>query len=193
MPKTSISHPLQIATIDVPGKPGRIGVTFCPGKIQPDAENGPWKRDLGLDLDHIAAWGANVVITLIEPHELVELRVPTLGAEVQSRHMRWLHLPIADYSIPTKKFELAWKTVAPSLQEALDAGQNILVHCKGGLGRAGTIAARLLVEAGVPARDSIALVRARRGPNAIETPEQELYVKNLSTRDDAAMHRRPLV
>jgi ADP-ribosyl-[dinitrogen reductase] hydrolase len=177
--QTSISDPLQIATLAVPGKLGRIGVTLCPGKIQRGAATGSWDRDLGADLDAIVSWGAAVVVTLVEPHELTELRVPNLGYEVRRRHMQWLHLPISDYSTPGQEFELAWKVAGPRLQDPLDAGFGILVHCKGGLGRAGTIAARLLVEAGMPADDAIRLVRLRR-PGAIETKEQERHVQKLS-------------
>ena len=46
-------------------------------------------------------------------------------------------------------------------------------HCRGGLGRAGMISARLLVESGVEPEVAIAKVRAAR-PGAIETREQEL-------------------
>lgn len=53
--RTSITHPLQIAEVAVPGTCGRIGVTFLPGKKQPNAATGPWARDLDLDLDAIAA------------------------------------------------------------------------------------------------------------------------------------------
>lgn len=52
----------------------------------------------------------------------------------------------------------------------------MLVHCKGGLGRAGMIAARLLVELGMPPDTAIRQVRlARRG--AIETPAQLAVVR----------------
>jgi len=48
----------------------------------------------------------------------------------------------------------------------------VLVHCKGGLGRAGTIAARLLVKSGVAAEQAISTVRVA-SPQAIENREQE--------------------
>jgi hypothetical protein len=67
------------------------------------------------------------------------------------------------------------------LQDLLDAGFDILVHSKGGLGRAGTIAARLLVEAGMRADDAIGLVRLRR-PGAIETEEQARYSTSAFNR-----------
>ncbi len=97
MPRTSATHPIQIAVLHpLPGA-GRIGLTLCPGKTQPDALTGPWARDLATDLDAIAAWGAAAVVTLIEPHEFVELAVQDLGPAVARRHMDWLHLPIPDY------------------------------------------------------------------------------------------------
>ena len=61
--RTSVSHPLQIAAIGVPAG-GRIGVTFCPGKVQPGSMTGGWRRDLALDLHAIATWGATVACPL---------------------------------------------------------------------------------------------------------------------------------
>jgi len=50
------------------------------------------------------------------------------------------------------------------------------VHCRGGLGRSGMIAARMLVELGTPADEAIARVRSAR-PGAVETSEQVAYVR----------------
>lgn len=54
----------------------------------------------------------------------------------------------------------------------------MLVHCRGGLGRAGTIGARLLIELGMEPETAIRRVRAMR-PGAIETREQEKYVLEI--------------
>ena len=69
-PRTSQTHPLRIAEITTGPNRGRIGITFAPGKIQPNAMSGAWRRDLATDLDAIADWNAAAVITLLEPHEL---------------------------------------------------------------------------------------------------------------------------
>jgi ADP-ribosyl-[dinitrogen reductase] hydrolase len=100
MTRTSITHPLQIAEIGTGPGQGRIGVTFCPGKKQPSAATGAWDRDLGLDVQTIADWGAVAVLTLIEDHEIRTLKVEGLGEAVRARHMDWLHLPITDVSTP---------------------------------------------------------------------------------------------
>jgi protein-tyrosine phosphatase len=58
-------------------------------------------------------------------------------------------------------------------------GSRVLVHCRGGLGRAGTVSARLLVELGVPPVEAIRQVRRVR-VGAIETAAQERYVLGLA-------------
>lgn len=66
----------------------------------------------------------------------------------------------------------------PQLRSILRRGGKVLVHCRGGLGRAGTAAARLLVEFGVAPADAVARVRHTRA-GAIETKQQMQYVLNL--------------
>lgn len=171
--RTSVTHPLQIAVIPV-GR-GTIGVTFCPGKKDPHALTGAWDRDLALDITAIRDWGADVVLTLIEDHELALLQVENLGHAITEVGMQWLHLPIQDVSIPGEGFEIAWAEHGEALRRQLNGGGKVLVHCRGGLGRAGTIAAKLLVDAGITPATAIDMVRrVRKG--AIETREQERYV-----------------
>lgn len=173
--RTSVSHPLQIAAVQPVEGSGRIGITFCPGKVQPGAMSGGWHRDLDLDLDAVASWGAVAVLTLIEDHELETLKVADMGKQVRARHMDWFHLPIPDVSVPDAVFEHQWEAVGPDLMSRLRAGFDIVVHCKGGLGRAGTIASRLMAELGVAPADAVKIVRAAR-PGAIETSAQLDYV-----------------
>jgi ADP-ribosyl-[dinitrogen reductase] hydrolase len=85
--KTSISHPLQIATVSGVSNFGRLGLTLCPGKYDPHGMSGAWHRDLTLDLDAIRDWGATAIVTLLEPHELKLLGVERLGEEVRRRDM----------------------------------------------------------------------------------------------------------
>jgi ADP-ribosyl-[dinitrogen reductase] hydrolase len=106
--------------------------------------------------------------------------VEGLGEEVLRRKMLWFHLPIVDVSIPDERFEQQWKGAGKQLCWILCNGRHVLVHCRGGLGRAGMMAARLLVELGVEPAKAIADVRAVR-PGAIETPEQENFILGIGT------------
>jgi protein-tyrosine phosphatase len=180
MVRTSKTDPIEIAHVQSAPGYGRIGITFCPGKYQPDAATGAWHRDLDIDLDAIRDWGASVVLTLVEQNELEQLRVAGLGNAVRARGLLWLHLPIKDYHTPSASFEKGWVTHGAHIRGLLRSGSDIVVHCKGGLGRAGMIAARLLAELGMPPENAISSVRLVR-KRAIETPDQERVVRRTKT------------
>lgn len=170
--KISLSDPLRIAAVSPPDLPGVIGMTLCPGRKDPARG---WDRDLDIDLDAIRAWGAEIVVSLVERHEIEFLDVRGLPEAVERYGMKWVHLPIRDVSVPDATFEAAWAATGRELRNCLRRGGSILIHCRGGLGRTGTIAGRLLVELGMDAQGAIDAVRRAR-PGAIETREQALYV-----------------
>lgn len=174
--RTSQNNPLRIAELQIAPTWGRLGVTLAPGKVQPDARHGPVARDMNADLDVIEQWNAAAVVTLLEAHELRELKIVELGTEVARRNMEWHHWPIVDGCCPSAEFDSAWPMRSRKLLHLLQAGANVIVHCKGGLGRAGTIASRLLAEAGF--RPDLAIDRIREvRPGAIETDAQLDWVK----------------
>lgn len=190
--RTSESHPLRIDEIQAGGAGGLIGITFCPGK-RGDAFGGyRWERSLSADLDAIMRWGPSVMLTLIEDHEFSMLGVPTLGDEARGRGIRWLHMPITDVQPPDARFEACWAAHGLAVLDALRSGARVLVHCRGGLGRAGTVAARILIELGRSGPEAVELVRRHR-PGAIETREQWRYVMGLqgSAAPDPAKMEQP--
>ena len=169
---TSVSSPLRIADISVGPGDGYLGLTLCPGKK--DLSRG-WNRDLRTDVAAIRDWGASAVVTLIEMHEFGLLSIETLEDEVRNQGMDWLHLPIRDVDIPDARFEHAWKASGPLIHQRLDAAQRILIHCRGGSGRTGLVAALVLVERGMEPWAAIGRVRGTRR-HAIETTEKNDYV-----------------
>jgi protein-tyrosine phosphatase len=59
------------------------------------------------------------------------------------------------------------------------AGERVEIGCLGGHGRTGTALAALAVLGGHPADDAVAWVRASYCARAVETPEQEAFVRDL--------------
>lgn len=108
----------------------------------------------------------------------LRIGVEHLGEEILRRNMLWFHLPIVDGSIPDQRFEQQWEVTGEEIRSLLRRGLDVLVHCRGGLGRAGTISSRLLIELGIAPKTAIKRVREVR-PGAIETPAQERYVLNI--------------
>ena len=164
-PRTTDTHPLQIAFVETPGK-GKIGMTFCPGKHDPHAMTGPWERDLESDLAAIAKWGATALVTLMELHELERLGVSSLGEIAVAQGLDWYHLPIRDVSVPSAAFEAEWKSAGMALRTRLLGGESVVVHCRGGVGRTGLVAVRLLVELGEAPASALQRVRAARSESA---------------------------
>ena len=182
------SPELRIA--EVSAGAGTIGVTFCPGKQGPGQGGTVHARSVEADMDAIRRWGASAVVTLIEAHEFGLLSVTALPNAVRAAGLEWHHLPIVDMSVPDAAFERHWRYAGLRVRRRLRAGERVLVHCRGGLGRAGLVAASLLVELGAarPA-EAIASVRAVR-PGAIETSAQARWVEGRrivsSTEDERA-------
>ena len=171
--RTSETDPLRIAALPVGG--GLVGVTLCPGKQGDSVFGAGWARDLATDLAAIREWGASALVSLIEDHEFEMLGVEALPLALRAAGLEWHHLPVQDVHAPSPEFETRWVYAGARLRERLRLGERVLVHCRGGLGRAGSVAARLQVEFGATPVDAISQVRAVR-PGAIETREQEQWV-----------------
>ena len=105
--QTSTTSPLRIDAITLPGNRGQIGMTLCPGKKDTGYYLGTiWDRDLEADLEVIAAWRADAVVTLLEEFELEMLGVGALPSLLSSRGIEWHHLPIRDVDVP----DCHWRT-----------------------------------------------------------------------------------
>ena len=147
--RTSETHPLQIDWITNNLFAGRIGITLCPGKYQPVSWSGGWNRDLDADISAIEDSGATLVVSLVEKAEMIDLRVQGLGKAILARELEWIHIPFEDTTAPDYKWMKIFDLVAPSILTSIKNGDSIVIHCKGGLGRAGTVAALLLCSMGM--------------------------------------------
>ena len=164
--------PIIIAAVPTNPGWGDILISRCPGRTDLD-------HDLDYDLDRIHTAGASAVVTLVSDGELEELGVTAMGAAVRARGMDWFHLPIADFDTPDAGWERGWAEAGPLLRRRIRQGRSVHLHCRGGCGRAGMTAARLLAELGAEPSEAIARVRRAR-PCAVETEAQEAAV--LATR-----------
>ena len=110
--------------------------------------------------------GATMLVCLNEADEL-DGRYPDYVAWLRANERtRAIWFPVPDLHAPPLDEALA---LLAELRRRLAAGESVLVHCGAGVGRAGTIAAALLVTMGVPLDEALATVAAHRpsaGPEA---------------------------
>lgn len=128
------------------------------------------------DLAHIHDWRPGLVISLTEDSECAAVGAQDLGADLQAMGCRWVHLPVTDFQAPSEAFISHWAPVAQAARAALSGGGRVLVHCRGGCGRSGMVALRLMIESGEPGRVALARLRAVR-PCAVETEPQMDWAK----------------
>ena len=176
--RTSKTHPIGVDWITHSSFKGSIGITLCPGKYQPTSWSGGWNRDLDCDVELLAMSGASTIISLVEFHEMDELRVPNLGEVIQKNGMKWIHLPFRDTTVPSDKWLRSFANVGQGILQSIQNGDSIIVHCKGGLSRAGVLVSIILFLLGFKMQDAISLIRKTRSAVCINF-QQEGFLMSL--------------
>ena len=178
--KTSESDPIRVDFLpqEEVGLPGRLGMTFAPGK-KSDGADGVWDRDLTTDLERLTEeYRVEVLVSLMEHVEYSYLEVPDLLQKAEEWGMEVIHLPIPDGGAPADPEADRYVPLVEDVAEGLEKGQTVVIQCRGGQGRSGMFAASVLVALGHPAVKALEIVRGTR-KGAVETPEQEERVHFL--------------
>jgi protein-tyrosine phosphatase len=152
---------------------------------------GPWRGRLAVATrprggdwldDEAYGWrqaGLDIVVSLLEKDEAVQLELAGECESFQASGIQFISYPIRDRATPSAIPPVL--ALLHQLRAALDNGKNIAIHCRQGIGRSGTIAAALLLAAGVDLDQAIDTVSRARGLAIPETPEQLRWLQLLAT------------
>ncbi len=156
---------------------GRLGLTLAPGKKAWSQYGPPWDRDLVTDLERLRrGYDTQTLVCLLEDQEMEDLKIPDLVPRAESMGMRVFRFPVPDGSAPSAARAPHYRELICDTISAVGLGQTVVVHCRGGLGRAGTFSACCLITAiGTSPDDAINVVRKAR-PGAIENRLQEEFI-----------------
>jgi protein-tyrosine phosphatase len=111
--------------------------------------------------------------------ELSKLEVAVLPEAVAAAGMRWFHCPVEDDAAPGPAFEQAWAANRDAVMTLVSRQGSIAIHCRGGSGRTGFMAALILREMGMDGTRADILVKRLR-PKALTLPAHTDY---LAVRD----------
>jgi hypothetical protein len=159
------------------GLPGRLGIAEAPGRWRPGREGAD---DLvGMDVGLLRkGHGADVVVTLMEEQEMEQLGLGGLRGVLRRAGVASYWFPVAARSAPTSLASTA--RLVTRILRSLRRAETVVLHCAGGLGRSGTVAACCLVGAGKAPAAAIESVRTVR-PGAIDVPDQVRFVEAYGT------------
>ena len=175
-----LDPPLRIDWLDgaefADASPGRLGLTFMPGKHGSSVRypGRVYRRELARDLETLRRAGVRLLVLLVEDHELARWGDPTIVERGRDAGVSIVRRPIPDGDAPPSVAEM--DAIVGEIVMAREAG-DAAVACMGGVGRTGTVAACALVAAGHSAAAAITRVRAVRHPTAVETPGQVAFVE----------------
>ena len=160
--------------VEPQGVSGKIILTCFPGR---DGKKISFKESIFFnELKIFNQLNCSAIVSLIEDKEIENLYDKKKFVHyIYTNNLKWMHMHIPDLKAPDYKFVDKWQTTKSLLKNDLIDGKNIVVHCMGGKGRSGIVAAILLIEFGEQNKNAIDIVREKR-KGAIETKEQEDFI-----------------
>jgi protein-tyrosine phosphatase len=134
--------------------------------------SGDWLDD---EVDSWRAAGVQVVVSLLEREEEIELGLQSEAAACAAQSIAFVRFPIPDRGVPADPG--AARKLARELA-ASDAATAI--HCRAGIGRSSVIAALVLNQRGLDAETAFERITAARGLRVPDTEAQRLWVMALA-------------
>ncbi len=130
-----------------------------------------------MDLDRLVEkYCVGLLVCLLEDEELPLLGIPDLIREAELR-MRVIRFPIKDVGIP---FDIeALRILLRDIETAAKSEINVAIHCRGGLGRAGTVGGCYLRHRGFEGEAVFSRLRTRHPTQCPETDEQRLFIRSF--------------
>jgi hypothetical protein len=135
-------------------------------------------------LDALLEAGFNTFIDLTRPNETVpyikilEEQSRAYGIDIQ--HHRFA---IGDFGLPTPDL---MRSILDKIEESLESGRKVYLHCWGGIGRTGTTVGCYLVRRGLSGEEALhqlatwwqGVPKSHIHPHSPETLEQAAFVQN---------------
>lgn len=145
-------------------RPHRLGLTQRPeGGAALDASIAAWREA-----------GADMVVSLLEPREVCDLRLEHEGTVCRSHGIEFHEMPMPNGGTPRDPAKLC--ALLDCIQVEVLRGKAVVIHCRAGIGRTGVIAGCVLLKLGTSVDDIFPLLTKARG---IPVPDNDMQIEWL--------------
>ena len=158
-----MSHPYDKLTL---ASGATLIFTPCPGTKDTSLEEA---------VTTLKAAGAQALVTLMPEEELAKFAAESLPGACVAAGLQWFHLPVEDDHAPDERFATAFASQKQALLSLLEGQGTLAIHCRGGSGRTGFMAAILLLESGMDRDEVVRQVQGLR-PHALKMPVHTDYL-----------------
>lgn len=149
-------------------------ITDCPSgrlAIMPRPRAGDWLED---EAESWRRQGLDVVVSLLEDHEVAELGLGDEARACERAGLRLVRFPVPDRGVPASG--TAVSALVSALLAELRAGRGVGIHCRIGVGRSACLAVCVLAALDVPLKTAWESVERSRGLAVPDTPGQRDWV-----------------
>jgi polymorphic toxin system DSP-PTPase phosphatase-like protein len=159
---------------------------FLAGEYPGNFEEEPTRKRL----DALLEAGFDTFIDLTNVNEMVPY-AGILLEQASAYDLKVVHqrFPIGDFGLPTPQ---RMNDILNTIEERLQAGRRIYLHCWGGIGRTGTTVGCYLVRQGKTAEESLdqlsawwqGVPKSQYHPRSPETQEQVKFIRSWAKQDE---------
>ncbi|MEM7563709.1 MAG: protein-tyrosine phosphatase family protein [Pseudomonadota bacterium] len=122
----------------------------------------------------IAESGFNLMVSLLTEAEVDALELTDQPRVLYDHGMEFWSYPISDFGVPSS--DQAFAELVHQIWQKLNQGQNVVLHCRGGVGRSGLTAAAVRMIAGDSPEKACAEISKVRGCRVPETEMQRQWL-----------------
>jgi protein-tyrosine phosphatase len=149
--------------------PGRLGIMARP-------RGNEWLEE---EIWHFKKQQISLITSLLEADEIDELGLQQQPALCFKHNIEFVNFPIKDRGIPKQGDKI--NDLINLLVTKITTKQNVIIHCRMGIGRSSIIAGCVLLKIGYKADDLIRHISNVRGLKFPDTKEQVEWLKKWSS------------
>ncbi len=127
------------------------------------------------EIQKLSISGVNMVVSLLEKHEEVELDIEKENELCQKQNIGYINFPIKDRGVPEDVD--SFLQLISTIDQSLRNDKKIVIHCRMGIGRTSMVTAGALIKNGHEPESVFDFLSEKRTLSVPDTDEQIEWIK----------------